>query len=313
MTFRELDREIDKAIKAFETSRIPGVMEGLYKKHLDLGKQKLAKCDELTRRAKEHYESGMISEDYYQEIMEGIEDEKNATMFKVKPYLEEVDHALALSIALSETAQLSSSFISKVPSSTIKDLSNIGMKKYIISRLKRYTLVFPTVNFDQFEHEAFSFEEMDRFPQIKFKYAEGWVKRGVSRIDCTVYYYNKKPVMAIAHSKKNKDESRNEIFLETCICDSRMRAHEDYYVASMAVHAQVTHPAIKRVLTKLQKEWKKQTVKQKSLVAEESCDAYINDVWDKKVDNVIIGVLHGDISEKDARIYITCMESALYK
>lgn len=314
MTFESLDQSLIKTIVAYENAETDDYKEKMKRRRDHLTSEKIGRCDDLIHRVNHLYENGIVSQSYAEDVISDLTEEKDFTMQLVHPYLEEVEHAKVLSLALHELEKLSCDMMSTISASAIGLVITIPVKKFIMHRLNNYPVLHEnTVSFKSFTKEKYAFSEMDRFSNIKFKYAESWLQRGVSRVDVMVWFYNKKPVMAMAYANSIEEGLAEKRFVDTVIVDTKMKRDEDYYTACMCTSKQLSHPAVMRVLKSLWGGWKKQVDTQKKLIAESAEDAYIDGTFDDKISSIMESVDAGACTKKVAMQYIHELNSALYK
>lgn len=302
MTFEEAGQRVVQLSNRYKDS-VPEDKEMNHKFLISAGKQYINKCNALLEKNAKMLELGYVDEVYAEFVEAKVEEEKAKTEFTMFPYLEDGAIAIALNIAYKELEYLSMELYNKVFIPSLGKGLNAMERKFILKRLNRYTLLHEdAVEFRQLESASFGMEEMDRFPQIKFKFANKWVEKG-KQFDCQVYYYKNKPVAAIAHSRVAVEDGGEAFLVECMVCDSKFKKHEDYYTACMATKKQLTHPAVSRILKKLKEEWKRELEKQKREAAESVEDAYTNNSFDNKLEYIAECVNHDIIDERQAEIY----------
>jgi hypothetical protein len=278
-------------------------------------KQKIKHMQEVRSRVEALFEDGRIDAEYQDELLNELEVSDKAFQ-TAYPWYEDALSAKAVSIIAKEAKALAPSVLSKVLAivgvAAGYKILDAATKKYVIARLKKYPLVNPSaISPAQLNSETYTVgEAVSRF-HIKFQYAEEWEKATVAT-RCIVYFYDKKPVMAIAYSR---DEEKLDIHLnkrvavETVVMDSRFRKHEDYYTAYMATRIQVSHPAIGRTLKKLKAQWdaeaKSATKEVKESVEElglEKKESYITEAVEEEM-----------LDEDDAKIYLNLLHKVSYR
>ena len=304
MNNKTIDRRMDQLTNIIDTCKSPELREQYITERAELGEKKIANCDKLLETLYSQREAGLITEETSVEYEDGILNEKYSTMLQIYPWYEEASHAAGLSIAVNELAALTSATISLIPTSVIGKVITAPVRKFIASRLDKYLLIHAdATEFKTLSEEKYDISEIERF-NFKFKHAEKWLDRGISRIHVVVYSYKNKPVMAIAYAKDIHAGVGMNALVEPLIIDNSFNKHQDYYVASMCVKLQVTHPAISRVLKGLKNEWNKKVKDLRKDIQESVEVAIINGTYDQKVQLITESVEQNRLDAESARIYL---------
>ena len=288
-SFSSYDTQIAKLTPYLESADSDRVRDKI--KELSLKKAK--KCDDLIEEAAELYNQDKISLSTYIESVDEIAAIKEDTLKNGVEWYTEAVSAKVYDTAMKEIMALSVLGTKMVAGYM---LTKTG-KKYVRERLSKYTLLNEdALDCRQFESDVFTIEEASSKFHIKFNYADNW-ERGGKQTYVRVYFYNKKPVMAIAYLREKGDNLINsKMNIETVLIDSRLKKHEDYYTAYMSAELQVNHPSIKRVMTKLKQQWKS---------ASKKIDNEIQDNIEEAVNNGTIDKKYQYVSEACAEGYLT--------
>lgn len=304
MTFEECEQQIQNLSLRYQNSSSED-KDMNHKILMSAGKRYANMCNAALEKNARMLALGYVDDVYAESVEEKITEAKAKVQCMVFPYLEAGAMASALNIAYKEVEFLSMKIMNSLIVPTLGKGIGSAARKFITKRLSRYTLLHEdAVDFRQLESSSFTLEELSRFPQIKFKFAEKWVEKG-KQFDCEVFYYKNKPVAAIAHSRAEKawNDGGESFLVECTVFDSKFKKHEDYYTACMATKRQLTHPAISRVLKKLKDEWKRELEKQKRETQESASDAYVDGTIDKHLEYICECVEHDIITEQEAENY----------
>ncbi len=288
-TFSSYDKQIAELTPYLESSESDKVKDKI--KELSLKKAK--KCDALIEEAAGLYNQNKISLSTYMETVDEMASIKETTLSNGVEWYNEAVSAKVYDTALKELMALSVLGTKMVAGYM---LTKAG-KKYVRERLSKYTLLNEdAIDCRQFESDVYTLEEAVSKFHIKFNYAENWERSG-KQTYVRVYFYNKKPIMAIAYMREKKDNVVNsKMNIETVLLDSRLKKHEDYYTAYMSAELQVNHPSIKRIMAKLKQQWKQ---------ASKNLDKEIQDNIDEAVENDTIDKKYVYISEACKEGYLT--------
>lgn len=269
MDFKEIDQKLRIYDQYLESAEDPDMREDLRYKKNELAKKAIEMCESAIDRAHALMESGKLSKEDGQQIIDSMEEKRDSLIPDACPaYMESVE-AAALSLAVSEVQKLSK------PNNFAKSLMKPEVS-YIMSRLKRYTLLHAdAVAFAQLTAQTYRFAEIAETKLGKpFKYAPVWFKAN-QQIATRVYTYNNEPVCAIAFTQENNSD--------IVFYDNSFKKHADYYSACMLAKAHIGDPTIKRVLEKLKAEWKSYVKTTKNHITESVEEAIADGRYEEKI------------------------------
>ena len=269
MDFREIDQKLQQYNQYLESAGDFDMRYDLRYKKNELAKKAITMCESAIDRANALFESGKLSKEDAQEIIDSMREKRENLIPDACPaYMESVE-AAALSLAVSEVQKLSK------PNSFAKSLMKPEVS-FIMNRLKRYTLLHEdAVAFKQLTAQTYRFAEIaDTKLGKPFKYAPVWFKAN-QQIATRIYTYNNKPVCAIAFTQENNSD--------IVFYDSSFKKHADYYAACMLAKAHIGDPVIKRVLEKLKAEWKGYVKTTKNHITESGEEAIANGRYEEKI------------------------------
>jgi hypothetical protein len=277
LEFEQYDKKLDQLCTFLESvdDVNSATARSIVRNMQQIAKEKLAYTKKEKQRVEALYESGDIDLDYRNEAIAALEDGEEETLKMAYPCYEEAQTGKALSIIGKECKALAKYVPGAVVVGAGCKLIDVAAKKWILSRLKKYTLLHPdAISVTQLTSEPYTVQEAVAKYHIKFRLAYEWAKSPVAT-RCVVYKYNNKVVMAIAYSKDGKDIDKfnGGISVETVIYGAEFHKHEDYYNAYMCSRVQISHPSVKRVLDKMKSEWK-QKAKTAVKKVEESVEEY---------------------------------------
>ena len=296
MDFKEIDQKLQSYNQYLESAEDPDMREDIRYKKIDLAKKAIDMCDSAIGRATALFESGKISKEDAQQIIDSMEEKKENLIPDACPaYMESVE-AAALSLAVNEVQKLSK------PNNFAKSLMKPEVA-YIMSRLKRYTLLHEdAVAFKQLTPQTYRFAEIAETKLGKpFKYAPIWFKAN-QQIATRIYTYNNKPVCAIAFTQENNSD--------IVFYDGSFKKHADYYSACMLAKAHIGDPAIKRVLEKLKSEWKAYVKTTKNHITESVEEAIADGRYEEKILAFQEAAQEGFVDDAAYNMYLAEMQQA---
>ena len=295
--FTAYDDQIAKLTPYLESDQSDAVR----KKIEELSLKKVSICDDVMEEAMDLYTQKKISYDYYLEIADEMERVRKETLENGVSWYTEAVSAKVYDLALKEVIALSA-LGTKILGGYM--LTSTG-KKYVRERLSKYTILNEdAIDCRQFECATYTMEEATSKFNISFKYAENWERSG-QQTHCKVYFYNKKPVMAVAYNRAKKDNAINATMpIETKLLDSRLKKHEDYYTAYMCCDMQMNHPCVKRVLTKLKDHWKQASKKLDKDIQNEINEAVSDGTIDKKYQYISEAAENGYLTDEQVERYV---------
>lgn len=309
MGFQEFDEKMDQLATFFESVECQDGATGraIGTNIRRIAREKLAYEENVMKRIDVLYEDGMIDLEYRNELMSYFENDEE-TMELAYPYYEDVKNAKAVSVIVKEAKALSKFLPATLAAAAGYKVLDVAHKKYILARLKRYTLVNPdAISISQLSSERYTVQEAIEKFHINFKYAKKWAEEIVAT-HCVVYFYEKRPVMTIAYNKDQEElgfSTNKKVAVETVIMDSRFRKHEDYYVAYMASRVQVSHPAIGRVLKQLKSQWAAKAKSMEHAIKESVSEVGI----DQKAFYITEAVREKFLTMEDAMLYKAVIEN----
>ena len=296
MDFKEIDQKLQSYNQYLESAEDPDMREDIRYKKIDLAKKAIDMCDSAIGRATALFESGKISKEDAQQIIDSMEEKKENLIPDACPaYMESVE-AAALSLAVNEVQKLSK------PNNFAKSLMKPEVA-YIMSRLKRYTLLHEdAVAFKQLTPQTYRFAEIAETKLGKpFKYATIWFKAN-QQIATRIYTYNNKPVCAIAFTQENNSD--------IVFYDGSFKKHADYYSACMLAKAHIGDPTIKRVLEKLKSEWKAYVKTTKKHITESVEEAIADGRYEEKILAFQEAAQEGFVDDAAYNMYLAEMQQA---
>lgn len=273
MSFEDLNaglKKIDSYIKESGGEVSKNVLDNRKK----IGTAIMNKAQNTVDDSKVMLESGLISEEYFNDIADELEPIYQKGFDIAHPYYTESVTGNGLKVAATEVAAFTSKIYTGLNLSTYLpvDLAFEALttpaKKFIMARLNKYTVLYPeAISFKQFESDKYTLEEaIDKF-KLKPKFADKWNALG-ARVNVKVYTYKKKPVMCIMYTGAY-NSLNSKVNLETFIMDSSFKKHEDYYTACITTQLRLSHPASYRVLKQMSDKWKSVEKKEAKAIKEE--------------------------------------------
>ena len=309
MDLEKLDKKIERLQLIVESAVNPELKRKYQRELEECGKRKIKLCDEMIVQVMNQYNSGVITEDAVDEYMREINGYKFDILEETTTWFEEVAVSAGIHMASEEFKKLAGSVILATLTSSIGIMIAGPAKLFIAQRLKRYPLIYPDcVEFGQLEATSYDLEEVEKLG-IHFKYAIKWLEKGCSRIHVDVYYYNDKPVIALAYTKDMKGSLSDDFLVEPTIKGSFSK-HADYYTACMCLKHQFTHPATKRVLLDLRKQGGTKVKKMKKDMAKAVEEAYADGSYQEKMNLITECVKCGKLPEPIANTYLTELRAA---
>ena len=307
-----IERLLDKVGSYMESGDSPYEKESLIYAKQKFSKAKVEECNKQLKRIQEFEESGMITPEYASEMTDYFAELAVEAECDANPAYFESVVGKGLEIALTEVAKFAGKLFAQVPASIVGTVITLPVRKFIMARLDKYRLLFPdAVAFKQLTSERYALDEIRKKFNVKMAYADKWQEKGL-RVDSEVYSYNDKPVMMISWTKHEKNfvDISN---LEVEFMDGRFRKHEDYYTSCMATKLQLSHPCVKRLLTKMKKMWERECTKQKYFVKESVSEAIINGTLDDKIEAIYEATETGLMDEDTKDMYLGMVKKSMYE
>lgn len=210
-------------------------------------------------RLEEMYESGMLDDEQFGVASNGLIESGVKIEKSVKPYFMEASEAKFSNIVMTEVKAFATVSGTKTLAYGINKALGLILKKFIISRLSRYTILHPKVEpFKNFTSVPYDAEEVR--DTIKFQSLHKWNDDAGVAVSVRVYKdEDDKPQCAVAIAQKKgpgiigSDKGPRKV--ETVILNPKLNAHKDYYAACMAVNQGVFSAPVKRIMSYLSKEW----------------------------------------------------------
>lgn len=304
MDIKTIDRKMSHLDVILENCDSQELRDHYMDERISLGEKKIAACDEMMKTVLNQEASGLITEDAAEAMLEQIDDAKTDALYDTYPWFEDAANAAGLKLALNEVAALSSAIVGKVAGNAIGKGLTLPLRKFIMSRLSKYTMLHPeAVDFKKLSSEKYDLIEAEK-KGIKFQHAGKWLDKVSTRIHVVIYSYKGKEVMAIAYTQDQHVGVGMQALVEPVIKDSSFSKHQDYYVACMCTKLQLTHPCVKRVFDKMKKEWSAKTEEMKEAIQESVEDAIANGTYERKLQLILECAKDGKMSPSDAKAYV---------
>lgn len=306
-----IDRRINRIDVILESCQSPELREQFMEERIDLGEQKIQKCDDLMTKVMNQEANGLITEEAAEEMYREIENAKTNLMFETYPWYEDAANAEGLALALNETSALAANaFVSLIPANAIGKVITLPLRKFILSRLSKYNILYQdAINFKELKHEKYDLEEAEK-RGFKFKHASSWLDKGISRVHVIIYSYKNKDVMGCAYTKDIHVGVGMQGLVEPIIKDGSFNKHTDYYVACMCTDLQMTHPAVKRVLKKLKKGWSDKVNSLKSDIQESVEESIADGTYQDRMNLILECAKDGRVTPHSALNYVREMKCA---
>lgn len=213
-------------------------------------------------RLEEMHESGFLDDEQYEVASNGILESYKLVKKSIQPYFMEATEARVSSIVMTEVKAFATVTGAKALAYGINQAIGAVLKKFIISRLSRYTVLNPRVEpFSRFSAKPYDVEEVEG--KLNFKSAKKWNEDTGTAVKVTLYVdKNDKPQCAIAVAQKKgagfvgADKGPRKV--ETLVLNPQLNKHKDYYAACMSVQKGVFSAAVQRTMQYLSKAWLKE-------------------------------------------------------
>lgn len=311
MDNKMIDKKISHIDCILESCQSPELRAHYMEERIDLGEQKIANCDAMLRKVMNQEASGLITEDVAEEMCQKIEDEKTNLLFETYPWFEDASMAAGLKVAMGElTALTANTMVSLIPPGAIGKLITAPLRKFILSRLSKYTMLHDnTVDFKKLTKAKYDLEEADQ-RGFHFKHAGKWLDKGISRVHVIIYSYKGKDVMGIAYTKDMHVGAGMNSLIEPVIKDGSFSKDQDYYVACMCTNLQLTHPSVARVLKQLRKEWSEKVDELKSDIQESVEGSIANGTHQERLGLILECAKEGKLNPSTALTYVRELKCA---
>lgn len=262
-------------------------------------------------RLEEMYETGILDNEQFGVASNGLIESGVKIGKTIKPYFMEASEAKFSSIVMTEVKAFATVSGAKALAYGINKALGLILKKFIISRLSRYTVLHPKVEpFKNFTASPYDAEEIR--DKIKFQSIHKWNEDAGVAVSIRVYKDdNDKPQCAIATAQKKgpgmfgSDKGPRKV--ETVILNPKLNAHKDYYAACMAVAQGVFSAPVKRVITYLSKAW----IKEKENLIKGIKESAIEDgkFTEDKISLAREAYNNNEITLNDLETYVEFLES----
>lgn len=311
MDNRAIDKQIHRIDCILESCESPELRNHYMEERTSLCEKKIENCNEMLTTVMNQQASGLITEDVAEDMIDQIETVKTDAYFEAYPWFEDAATAAGYKLALNEVAALASATIALIPSSAIGKAITAPVRKFIMARLSKYTMVHPNVvDFKELDSENYDLVEAEK-KGIKFQHAAKWLDKGISRVHVVIYRYKGKEVMGIAYSTDmHVGIAGNSALVEPIIMDDSFKKDQDYYVACMCTKQQFTHPCIKRVLKTMKKDWSDKVDSLKSDIQESVEESIANGTHADRLALILECAKDGRIDPKSAKLYTEEMRAA---
>lgn len=311
MDIGNIDKQMRRIDCILENCESPELRAHYINEKASLGEKKIEACNEMITTVMNQQASGLITEDAAEDLIDRIESAKTETYYEAYPWFEDAANAAGFKLALNEVAALASATIALIPSGVIGKAITAPVRKFIMARLSKYTMIHPgIVDFKDLDSEKYDLLEAEK-KGIKFQHAVKWLDKGISRVHVIIYSYKGKEVMGIAFSKDmNAGIGGNSALVEPVITDGSFKKHQDYYVACMCTKQQFTHPCIKRVLKTMKKDWSDKVDSLKSDIQESVEESISNGTHGERLALILECAKDGRIDTKSAKLYTEEMRAA---
>lgn len=215
-----------------------------------------------SQRLDELYESGILDDEQYEVANEGTLESFRLNEKAIHPYFMEATEAKMSSIVITEVKAFATVTGAKALAYGINQAIGLVLKKFIISRLSRYTILNPkAVPFNTFSAKPFDIEEIEG--KMNFKSAKKWNEDSGTAVKVTLYVdEDDKPQCAIASAQKKGPgligTEKGPRKVENIILNNSLNKHKDYYAACMSVAHGVFSAPVQRIMQYLSKAWLKE-------------------------------------------------------
>lgn len=317
MDIKDIDNRIEHLDCILESCENPELRAHYKMEREGLGEQKLAIVGQMKTTVLNQEAAGLITEAAADELMVQLEDAELDAIYDTYDWYEDVSIAAGVKLALNELAAFSSAMIAKITPGVIGKALTIPVKKFIFSRLSKYTMLHnDAVDFKSLKATKYDLIEAEK-RGIEFKHALKWLDKGFSRIHVVLYSYKGKDVMGIAYTKDVKvglggvgNSGLMNAMVEPVIKDGNFKKHQDYYVACMCTKLQMTHPCVRRLFDQMKKEWSAKVDELKQDVQESVEESVANGTFEDRLMTIYEAAEDGHIHPKDAINYVRMLKQA---
>ena len=251
----ELESEKSKSEFIFEREEIDDELTGLKE---TLERETIAEYGRLEVM----HESGFLDDEQYGVAINGITESYKLVEKSICPYFMEATEAKLSSIVMTEVKAFATVSGAKALAYGINQAIGVGLKKFIISRLSRYTVLHTKMEpFSRFSSKPYDIEEVDG--KLNFKSAKKWNEDTGTSVKVSLYVdEDDKPQCAIAVAQKRGPgfigAEKGPRKVETLILNPKLNKHKDYYAACMSVQKGVFSAPVQRTMKYLSKAWLKE-------------------------------------------------------